>query len=246
MLYVAGEDPVVEYHARNLDEIARGARIERAGSAHPIHLFDARGRSLHRLARSLAERAQDCVGVILDSYQALLGPADDGGIRDRDGLYWNAVDQIGKPTLTLGHPNRIDRQAWGKADGSLAGSDVGQDRPRCRWKVVYEDEPDPTLVWSSRRYTLHCGKWSHGPRFHSISFANERDFTAPAGWAFSFVAADPVMVNEDGTPEQRETVAAYRAGATNAALLASALGITAETAKKRLQRYRAAFGGTQS
>jgi hypothetical protein len=160
VLYVAGEDPVVEYHAKNVNEIADGAGLDRRRVRHPIYLVDARGRSLNRLVRSLAERAQDCVAIILDSYQALLGAADDGGIRDRDGLYWNAIDQLGRPTLTLGHPNRADRQSWGKADGSLAGSDVGQDRPRCRWKINFKDDEDATVLGSVRRYSLICQKWS--------------------------------------------------------------------------------------
>jgi hypothetical protein len=243
VLYVAGEDPVVEFHARNVDEICRGAGLTRSRLANPIHLFDARGRSLNRIARSLAERAQECVAVILDSKQALEGSLVEGNIRAQDSAFWNGIDQIERPTLLLGHPNRADRQSWSKADGSMAGSDVSGDRARCVWKGTYEDDEDATLISSARRYTLDCVKWSHGPTFRSVSFAIERTFAHPEGWTLRFVASDRIVIRDAVRPGRPTTVYAatadaYRGGARTPELLAKALGLDYDTARMRLTRYR--------
>lgn len=113
VLYVAGEDPVAHWHSRSIEAICRGVGIERATLAAPIELFDARGRPLHRIARALSERAADFGAVVLDSQQALLAMADaSGGIRDRDSLFWNAVDQLERPVLIIAHPNRADARGW--------------------------------------------------------------------------------------------------------------------------------------
>jgi len=243
VLYVAAEDPTVAFHAKNVEEICRGAGIDRAAIPHPIELYDARGRSLHRIARNLTERAQDCAAVVLDSKQALEGAMVEGNIRDRDSLFWNAVDMIERPTLVLLHPNREDRRAWGRSDGSPAGSDVSGDRLRCLWKGVMTDDADPSIVASTRRYTLECRKWSHGPRFQPVSFALERRFI-DGGWAFRFEHSDPVRQEDDGpragrpTTAYGETAAAYRAGARTPEALAKALGIGYDTARMRLNRYR--------
>lgn len=243
VLYLVGEDPAPDYHARNLAEICRGAGLDLARLSHRIDFYPMRGRSLRQVARAVAERAPDYAALFLDSYQAALGPSD-GDLRDRDGSYWNAVDEIGHPLFTIGHPNRADRRTWARADGSLAGSDVGQDRARCAWKVVWEDEPDATLVRSTRRYTLECVKWSHGPRFDPVSFALERTFVQPEGWTFRFRPAEPITTHDEiaaGRPSSvyAATLAAYRAGARTPPELARALGLDYETAKKRLQRYAA-------
>jgi len=201
------------------------------------------GITLHRIARNLAERAQDCVAVILDSKQALEGAIVEGNVRDRDNLFWAAVDQIERPTLTLLHPNRQDRQAWSHSDGSPAGSDVTGDRLRCLWKGDMVDDPDATLVSSTRRYTLYNRKWSHGPRFAPVSFAIERRFVGGAGWSFRFTSSEPVVVAappRSGRPQTvyAETAAAYRAGAQTPEAMAKALNIGYDTARMRLNRYR--------
>lgn len=250
VLYVVGEDPAVEYHAKNIEEIALGAGIDRSKIAHPIIFYPTRGRSLRQLVRDLSERAQDSAAVLIDSVQSMLGSSD-GDIRDRDGDYGNAVDEIGRPSFAAGHPNRADRKAWSKADGSLAGSDVGQDRARCRWKVLYQDDEEGTLVSSTRRYTLECKKWSHGPRFAPISFAIERRFEHPGGWRFTFVTSEPVVVHDElkaGRPSSvyADTLLAYRAGARTPTALAKALGIDYDTARKRLSRYADQFGAEEA
>jgi AAA domain len=112
VLYVAGEDPVAYWHARSVEAICRGIGIDRSSLAQPIELFDARGRPLHRIVRAIAERAADFGCIILDSQQALLPQADaSGGIRDRDSLFWSALDQLEQPTFIIAHPNRADARA---------------------------------------------------------------------------------------------------------------------------------------
>ena len=67
---------------------------------------------------------------------------------------------------------------------------------------------------------------------------------ADTGWTLTWTTSDAVRDEElDGSPEQRETVAAYRAGAKSGPALAAALGISLATAQKRLQRYREFLGG---
>ncbi len=118
VLYVAAEDPVAYWHGRSVEAICRGIGMNRRDLPEPIELFDARGRPLHRIARAIAERAADFGAVILDSQQALLAQVDaSGGIRDRDSLFWHAVDQSERPTLIIAHPNRADARDWQRADG---------------------------------------------------------------------------------------------------------------------------------
>lgn len=250
VLYVAGEDAFAQFHARALDELSRGTGIDHRAAAHPIVMFDTGGRSLARIAAGVAERAIDAAAVILDSHQALLGMATDSGIRDRDSNFWSAVDQIGKPTFTLAHPNRADRLNWNRADGSVAGSDVNQDRARCRWQGRWQDDNDEAMQLYRRRYTLECRKWTHGPKFAPVSFAIER-FQANGTdlWYTSFT--DSYELSKDGrsdgaaiqvgrppTGAYGETLDAYRAGARDANSLAKKLGISYHTAYRRLERFR--------
>lgn len=248
VLYVVGEDPYAEFHARSLDEICKGIGYDRSKAPHPIHMIRSGGRPLYRLARSLAERASDAVAGFYDSHQSLLGPMGDGAnIRDRDQRYWDAIDVIEKPSFTAGHPNRADRQRWNASDGSFAGSDVNQDRIRCRWMARFRDDDDEMLGIYRRRYTLDNPKWTHGPRFPSVSFAIER-FQAygDAGYTARFVASDELPRSEEGRAVGRptvfaETLSAWQAGAKDGKSLAKALGISQETARQRLHRFHADF-----
>ena len=72
------------------------------------------GRPLHRIARSLAQKASDYGAVILDSCQALHSSGDNGaGIRERDSLSWNSIDQFGRPVHIVGPPEASRRPALG-------------------------------------------------------------------------------------------------------------------------------------
>lgn len=240
VLYVAGEDPVSYWHARSIEAICRGIGIDRSRLAQPIELFDARGRPLHRIARSIAERAADFGAVILDSQQALLAQADvSGGIRDRDGLFWNAVDQSDRPTFVIAHPNRADAREWSRADGRIAGSEVNRDRVRMAWRGEWKDEPAVSGT-SFRRYTLTNTKANHGPKEAPIAFS--------ATWQFGqgdddpgtlrFMPAEPLRYSAELSPELAAALAAYRDGKTTPAPLATALGIPLNTAKSRLRLLR--------
>jgi AAA domain len=244
-LIIAGEDPAVVWHARSIEAICRGVGLDRSTIDRQISLLDARGRPLHRIARSIAERAADHALVILDSLQTLLATADaNGGIRDRDGLFWNAVDTIERPVFILAHPNRADSQRWQAADGRIAGSEVNRDRARMAWRGVWTDEK-AVAGTSFRRYTLTCVKRNNGPRPEPVSFA--------AAWEFG-LGNDPGTVrflpseavtrapDEDRLPTKNDqaTVDAYRDGHRTPSQMANALGINAEAAKKRLQRVREA------
>ncbi len=242
VLYVAGEDPVAYWHSRSVEAICRGIGIDRASLAQPIELFDARGRPLHRIARAIAERAADFGAIILDSQQALLAQADaTGGIRDRDGLFWNGVDQMDRPTAIVGHPNRDDAKRWAQADGRIAGSEVNRDRVRMAWRGTFRDEL-AVAGTSFRRYTLTNVKNNHGPKAAPIAFA--------AAWQFgigddpgtlTFMPSEPLAREVDVlSPALAETLAAYRAGGTTAeALMAAVPSITSpEAARQRLKRLR--------
>jgi hypothetical protein len=249
VLYVAGEDAFAQFHARALDELSRGTKIDHRAAKHPIIMYDTGGRSLARIAAGVAERAIDAAAVILDSHQALLGMANDSGIRDRDSNFWSAVDQIGKPTFTLAHPNRADRLNWNHADGSVAGSDVNQDRARCRWQGRWKDDNDEAMQVFRRRYTLECRKWTHGPKFDPVSFSIDRFKAANTDeWFTSF--KESYELSKDGregngpqvgrppTGAYGETLEAFRAGNRDANTLAKALGISYHTAYRRLDRFR--------
>jgi hypothetical protein len=241
VLYVAGEDPVSYWHARSVEAICRGLGIERRTLAEPIELFDARGRPLHRIARAIAERAADFGAIVLDSHQSFLQTADlAGGIRDRDSIFWNAIDQLERPALIAAHPNRVDAQGWNRADGRMAGSEVNRDRARMAWRLTFEDEPAASGT-SYRLYTLTNVKNTHGPREAPLGFA--------AAWEFGvggdpgilrFLEAEPGTAQDDRepTPIERATLDAYRAGARTPAELGRALGIEANAAKARLRRLR--------
>ena len=244
VLYVAGEDPVVYWHSRSVEAICRGLGVDRASLAQPIELYDAAGRPLHRIARAIAERAADFGAVILDSHQSLLAAPDaTGGIRDRDSLFWHGVDQSGRPTAIIAHPNRADAQAWNKADGRIAGSEVNRDRARMAWRATFTDEP-AVIGTSFRRYTLVNVKNNHGPREEPLAFA--------AAWEFGlggdpgvlrFMATDPAsdgdrQEDREPTPVEQATLEAYRAGARTPAELGRVLKIEGNAAKARLRRLR--------
>lgn len=154
VLFVAAEDPGAHWHNRSVESICRGLGIDRSSLSQPIHLFNAHGRPIHRIARAIAERAADFGAIILDSQQALLPQLDAaGGIRDRDSMFWSAVDQMERPTLVIAHPNRADSRDWAKADGRVAGSEVTRDRVRASWQAGWVDEP-AVVGTSYRRYRL--------------------------------------------------------------------------------------------
>jgi hypothetical protein len=239
VLYVAGEDPVAYWHSRSIEAICRGAGITRATIAEPIELYDAAGRPLHRIARAIAERAADFGAVVLDSQQALLPPADQaGGIRDRDGLFWNGVDQLGVPVMVIAHPNRSDARDWTKADGRIAGSEVNRDRVRMAWRMTWRDEP-AVVGTSYRRYTLENVKNNHGPKAGPLSFG--------AAWTFgydgdpgllTFCPAEPIRERANLSPELTAALEQYQAGKRTPGQVADALGINYDTAKSRLRLLR--------
>lgn len=245
VMYVAGEDGFSSWHAKSLGELARGAGFSPRDMPNQIRIFPTKGRSLTQMARNISEQAGDYAAIFLDSHQALLG-ADQNNMRDRDSLFWNAIDQIETPTFTVAHPNREDRKNWKSADGSISGSDVNQDRIRCRWKGYWLDDDDKAMQIHRRRYTMQCRKWSHGEKFESVSFALEytRDYVTHE-WTLRCVSSrdvsrdDGIEVNHGGRPPSAyaETLQAYRAGATDATSLAAKLGISYHTAYRRLDRF---------
>lgn len=240
VLYVAGEDPIAYWHAHSIEAICRGIGVDRSSLAQPIELFDARGRPLHRIARSIAERAADFGAIILDSQQALLAQADaSGGIRDRDSLFWSAVDQLERPVLIIAHPNRADARDWSRADGRIAGSEVNRDRARMAWRAEWKDEAAVSGT-SFRRYTLTNTKNNHGPKEPPIAFS--------AAWQFGygdddpgilrFMPAEPIRAVPKLSPELAEALAAYRDGTRTPKPLGELLNIPENTAKSRLRLLR--------
>lgn len=240
--YVASEAAALADHLLSVEAICRGLGIVRSQLEHRIELIPTRGQPLHRIARAIAERAKDCAMVVLDAQQGLL-PTGDAGVRDGAALYWNALDEIGLPSLTISHPNRAASQNWGQADGRAAGAEVHRDRARLAWSGQWSDEL-AVAGTSYRRYTLVCTKANAGPRPGAVSFA--------AGWQFpvhdrdsgvlTFTDTEPVehhqRAGEDSTATERETIAAIRAGATTPAPLAKALGIEVNAAKSRIRRLK--------
>lgn len=240
-LFVAAEDPVAYWHARSIEAICRGQGIDRSSIAQPIVLFDARGRPLHRIARAIAERAPDFGAIVLDSQQALLAPLDAaGGIRDRDSVFWHAIDQLEVPTLIIAHPNRADARDWTRADGRIAGSEVNRDRSRMAWQMQWLDEP-AVVGTSFRRYTLTNVKNNHGPREAPIAFGMSWTFGAGDDpGVLQFVESRPIGATTTAlSAELAAALAQYRDGITTPAPLAKALGINENTAKSRLRLLRA-------
>jgi hypothetical protein len=236
VLYVAGEDPVPYWHSRSVEAICRGAGIDRRTMAHPIELFDARGRPLHRIARAIAERAADFGAVILDSQQALLAQLDgSGGIRDRDSLFWHSLDQLDRPTLVIAHPNRADSRDWQRADGRIAGSEVNRDRARMAWRATFRDEL-AVAGTSYRRYTLENVKNNHGAKEPALAFAAAWEFGDPG--VLRFHASEAVTEGPKLGAELSAALEQYKAGHTTPGPLAEALGITYNTAKSRLRLLR--------
>ena len=246
VLYVAAEDPVVHWHSRSVEAICRGIGIERSALLHPIELFDGRGRPLHRIARALAERAADFGAVILDSQQALLAQVDgNSGIRDRDSLFWHAIDQLACPTFIIGHPNRSDSRDWQRADGRVAGSEVNRYRARMMWRATWRDEP--AIVGTSfRRYTLVNVKNNHGATEDPLGFATSwRHGTYDDPGVLTFTATEPdATALPDGlSPAMRETMRHYQEGATTPAALREVMpSLSDDAARQRLSRIRKHLG----
>lgn len=245
VLYVAGEDAVTKYHARHVAALCRGLGIERRDLPFAFDLYNTGGRPLAQIARNIAERAYDCAAVLLDSHEALLGRlGQNGGIREQASAYWNAIDQINKPTFTISHPNREDRKNWNSSEGAMAGTEVNSDRMRCAWKVTWQDDHDEMMKTRRRRYTLQNTKWSHGAELADVNFAVEHWRSGDGLEYARFVPSGRVTTSAVprgvGRPPTAfsETAEAYRAGATTPKALAAALSISQETAKKRLQRFR--------
>lgn len=246
VLYVAAEDPVMYWHSRSIEAICRGAGIDRSTIAQPIELFDARGRPLHRIARALAERASDYGALILDSQQALLAQLDgNAGVRDRDSLFWHAVDQSSVPTFIIAHPNRADARDWAKADGRVAGSEVNRDRARIAWRATWRDEL-AVVGTSFRRYTVTCTKYNHGPRPDPMAFAVSWRFgheDDPGVCSFTASEPDAAAIPDGLSPVMRETLRAYQDGATSVAALQEVMpSLSTDAATKRLQRIRKHLG----
>ena len=234
VLYVAGEDAVAHWHTRSIEAICHGLEIERSSLANAITLFDASGRPIHRIARAIAEQAADYAGVILDPLSAFLAAGDQ--VRDRDSLFWRAIDTIGRSTLILAHPNRAESRRWAESDGRIAGSEINRDRVRLAWALQWRDEK--ALLGSSfRRYTLANTKRNHGPALPPLGFA--------VGWQFgtadddpgivSFTPSAPFKSGGELSPELTEALDAYRAGSRTPKPLGEALGIPPNTAKARLR-----------
>ena len=234
VLYVAGEDAVAYWHTRSIEAICRGIGIERSSLANPITLFDATGHPIHRIARAIAERAADHAGVILDPLSAFLAAGDQ--VRDRDSLFWRAIDTIERPTWIDAHPNRAESRRWTESDGRIAGSEINRDRVRLAWALQWRDEK-AMLGTSFRRYTLTNTKRNHGPALSPLGFA--------VGWQFgtgdddpgtvSFTASKPFTAARELSQELAETLDAYRSGTTTPTPLGRALGIPPNTAKARLR-----------
>ena len=241
VLILAGEDAQPVWHARSIEAICRGAGIDRASIQHPITLLPGRGRPLHRIGRSLAERAVDAAFVGIDSLQAFQLAAEQADIRGAAALFWNAVEMIDRPVLIVAHPNRDESRRWAQADGRAAGAEVHRDRARMAWRMVYEDQGEDYGL-DQRRFTLHCTKSNYLRRPPPMAFATQWE---PGGGdhpgMLRFVPADPIPVEtgpQELGPAMRETLAAWRAGARTAAALREALELDDATARQRLSRLR--------
>jgi hypothetical protein len=240
ILYVAGEDAASVWHARSVESICRGIGVDRSSLAHPIVLFDSAGKPIHRIARAIAERAADFVGVVLDPLSAFLAAGDQ--VRDRDNLFWRSVDTIGRPAFINAHPNLAQSRRWAEADGRIAGSELNRDRTRLCWAVRWKDEP-AVAGTSFRRYVLEDTKRNHGESLPSLAFAVSWEFGVGDDdpGTVRFLPSEPFRATVDGptlTRQQVETLTAYKAGATTPVLLAAALNLNANTAKSRLTVIR--------
>ncbi len=240
VLIVAGEDPAAVWHARSIEAICRGAEIDRRELPALIELFDARGRPLHRIARAVAERAADLdAAVVLDSMQALLPAVDAlGSARDRDSLFWTAVEMIDRPVLVVGHPNRGDAKNWESADdGRAAGTEVNRDRARMVWRASWRDK-EAAVGTSYRLYRLANRKANNVWRQPDLWFA--------AAWEFGFGGDPGVLRFLPVEPEAEDTVRPeyaavlhlWREGVTSPKAIAEALGIPLGTAKSRTAALR--------
>lgn len=242
VLYVVSEDPSQEWHVRSIEAICRGAEIDRARLAHPIWFHAARGRPLHRLVRSLAERAADAALVILDAQQGFMGVDENGNVRDQAARFWNAVDELERPTMVIAHPNLAGARDWNKADGRAAGAEVNRDRPRISWAVRFRDEPS-AVGTSFRRYELECTKHNNGPRPGPVTFAAAWQY--PVGdtdpGVLRFLPSEPLgdALPDEPTPKEADTLRAWKEGHRTPSAIATALGIDANTAKARVRRLKA-------
>jgi hypothetical protein len=261
VLYVAAEAPLVASHWRSLDAICRGAGISLAEIDNPIRLYAPHGKPLHRVAREVGEMAKDYALVVLDSLQALLSVGEhSAGVRERDTMFWNAIDQIERATAIVAHPNREDAQRWNRSDGRAAGSDVTRDRARISWKGTFRDEDSPEGQ-SYRRYTLRCTKFNDGPRpapiglgvqwIHGIDdddpgtvYFIEREPEARGSRQQTADEAtdgstDQASIDSEMGPAMRETMEAWEAGArTPAALRKMYPKLGESAAKARLARLK--------
>lgn len=256
VLYVAGEDAVTRYHARHIGALCRGLNQPRSAVEYSIELMATNGRPLAKIARRVAERAADCAAVMLDSYGALVAPGGPNSYGpDAAAAYWNAVDQIAKPSFAVFHPNRADRKAWNEAEGSPSGFDINSDRMRCAWKLLWREDDDEMMKIKRRRYTLRNTKWSHGEELADVSFAIEH-WRGGHGDEYARFSSSYTITDDApriGRPPvvADETLRAYQNGATTPKQLASVLGIEENTAKQRLRRLRlsgqlgAESGGTE-
>ena len=245
VLLVVAEDPSQRSHTFSIEAICRGAGIDRSGLDYPIILVPSKGRPLHRLVRSLAERAADAAGVTMDAQQGLLAIGEQGNIRDQAALFWNAIDELDRPAFVTAHPNLEQARTWDRSDGRAAGSEVNRDRPRIAWAGHWADERAVAGA-SFRRYTLTCTKYNNGPHPGPLSFG--MSWTFPLGdddpGEVSFSPCQPVIrARKTDAPRltaaMQQTLDAYQAGATTPAKLQAALGLDSyETAHSRLARLQ--------
>lgn len=235
IMYLASEDPGERSHRLSIDAICAGAGITRQSLDHEIRLVPSRGQPLHRIARSIAERARDYAGVVLDAQNGLL-PAGDSGVRDGAATFWNAVDAIDRPVFIVAHPNLAQARNWRDADGRAAGAEVHRDRARLSWMGKSSDEPSVAGT-HHRLFVMSCTKRNDGPRPPDIAF---RRTWSPG--VVTFTPADPQDMPAKGgpLPTVSETMAAtsraWQDGARTPAAMADALAISPEAAKKRIQR----------
>jgi hypothetical protein len=195
VLYIAAEDVQPGAHARSIEAICRGAGIDRATIPYLIRFQPVTGQELHHIASTIAEMAADYVGVILDAQQGLMAVGEQ--VRNETTIFWNAIDQIGRPVFVVSHPNKMNSQQWADSDGRAAGSEVTRDRPRMTWMMSTKPLPSASGTYHSVM-TLANTKNNDGPRY-------EAPIHIGRTWSPGMVSFSPASAPPKTAPAVRPT-----------------------------------------
>lgn len=133
-----------ETHSERLRQILAGRNLTIADLPHPIHYFNMKGGGpLYRQSTGMANRLDDLgvVASVCDSVMLARGSSGEGSAEDSTVRLFEALDELGVPSLLIDHKSKAVLKSKNKEGGY--GSVVMTNSVRNEWDVVDVLTPHP-------------------------------------------------------------------------------------------------------